>query len=177
VIHLLAAGLVYRRSPEADEGGLTLERAAMVSTAALAAAARRAGLGPFMRLGRGLEKGGGRDLDSLLANSFEALVGAVYLDRGLKAARGLFEALAAPGGEVNYKGRLQELTQAGAEGVPQYQVSAASGPAHRRRYRVEVSLAGNLLGEGEGPTRRSAEQAAAKMAISTLEQPSPQDVV
>jgi ribonuclease-3 len=169
VIHLLAAELRYRADPTAREGTLTLDRAAMVSTGALAAAARRVGLGRYLRVGKGLDRSGGRDLDSLLANSLEALIGAVYLDRGLVAARKLFTSLAAPAGEVNHKGRLQELTQAMAAGIPEYRVLEASGPPHRRSYRVEAVVGGNRLGEGEGSTLRAAEQAAARQVIEALE--------
>jgi ribonuclease-3 len=143
----------------------------MVSTGALAAAARRLGLGQYLRVGRGVENSGGRDLNSLLANTFEALMGAIYLDQGLAAAESAFKIMASiqPGGLVNYKGRLQELTQADGEGVPTYEVLEATGPGHRRQYRVEVQLAGKALAVGEGTTRRAAEQAAAREAIGVLE--------
>ena len=171
VLELVAAEVLYRRIPEAGEGSLTLDRAAVVSTGALAAAARRIDLGKYLRVGKGVEKTGGRDLDSLLANSLEAVIGAIYLDLGFEAAAGVFARLGGTpeGGAINHKGRLQELTQADAEGIPVYAVAEASGPAHRRRYRVEVRIAGVRLGEGEGSTRRAAEQAAAKTAIGRFE--------
>jgi ribonuclease-3 len=171
VLELVAADVLYRRNPEAGEGSLTLDRAAVVSTGALAAAARRIDLGKYLRVGRGVEKTGGRDLDSLLANSLEAVLGAIYLDLGFDATVGVFERLGGTPeeGAINHKGRLQELTQADAEGVPVYEVAEATGPAHRRRYRVEVRIAGVRLGEGEGSTRRAAEQAAAKAAIGRFE--------
>jgi ribonuclease-3 len=171
VLELVAAEVLYRRNPEAGEGSLTLDRAAVVSTGALAAAARRIDLGRYLRVGKGIEKTGGRDLDSLLANSLEAVIGAIYLDLGLDATAGVFERLGGTPeeGAINHKGRLQELTQADAEGVPVYQVAEATGPAHRRCYRVEVRIAGVRLGEGEGSTRRAAEQAAAKAAIGRFE--------
>jgi ribonuclease-3 len=171
VVELVAAEELYRRNPDAGEGSLTLDRAAVVSTGGLAAAARRIDLGKHLRVGRGVEKSGGRDLDSLLANSLEAVLGAIYLDLGLEAAAGVFERLGGTPAEgaINHKGRLQEMTQADAQGVPVYHVAEASGPAHRRHYRVEVRIAGVRLGEGEGSTRREAEQAAAKAAISRFE--------
>jgi len=171
VLELVAAEVLYRRNPEADEGNLTLDRAAVVSTGALASAARRIGLGKHLRVGKGVEKTGGRDLDSLLANCLEAVIGAIYLDLGLNAAASVFERLGGTPeeGAINHKGLLQELTQADAEGVPVYQVAESSGPAHRRRYRVEVRIAGVRLGEGAGSTRRSAEQAAARAAIGRFE--------
>jgi ribonuclease-3 len=171
VIHLIAAEHVYRRDIAASEGVLTLERASMVSTGALAALGRAIDLGPHLRLGKGLEKGGGRDLDSLLANAFEAVTGAIYLDRGMTAARRFFRGVAgtAPAETINYKGRLQELTQSDGEGVPRYGVVATDGPSHKRRYTVEVRLSGVRLGVGDGGTRRAAEQAAAREGIATFE--------
>ena len=171
VLELIAADVLYRRDPEAGEGSLTLDRAAVVSTGALAAAARRIDLGRYLLVGKGVEKTGGRELDSLLANALEALIGAIYLDLGIEAAARVFDRLGGTPAEgvMNHKGRLQELSQADASGVPVYKVIEATGPAHRRHYRVEVRLAGVRLGEGEGSTRRGAEQAAAKVAIAGFE--------
>ncbi|HEV3233293.1 MAG TPA: ribonuclease III [Candidatus Dormibacteraeota bacterium] len=173
VIELVAAHLLFRQQPEVGEGILTLDRAAMVSTGALAAVARGLGLGDYLRVGRGVEASGGRDLDSLLANAVEALMGAIYLDRGLAAADKAFQALSSLRAEglVNFKGRLQELSQADSQGVPSYEVVEASGPGHRRHYRVRVRLGGIPLGTGEGRTRRAAEQAAAKEALSAFAPP------
>jgi ribonuclease-3 len=167
VIELIAAGLLFKRKPPAGEGVLTLDRAAMVSTGALATVSRGLDLGDYLRVGRGVESSGGRDLDSLLANAFEALIGAIYLDRGLRAAEEVFGRLTEVPAEglVNFKGRLQELTQADSQGVPRYEVLEASGPGHRRHYLVQVRLAGVVLGAGEGSTRRAAEQAAAQKAL------------
>ena len=168
VIELLAADSLYAADAEAGEGALTLRRAAMVSTGALASAARRIELGSFLRVGHGVEKAGGRDLDSLLANAMEAVFGAVYLDQGLDVAASAFERLAVSDpADSNYKGRLQELTQADGAGVPHYAVAQTKGPSHRREYRVEVWLGDELLGEGLGLTRRAAEQLAAAQALST----------
>ena len=177
VIELVAADLLFRRQPEVGEGILTLDRAAMVSTGGLAAVGRSLELGRYLRVGRGVETSGGRELDSLLANAVEALMGAIYLDRGLAAAEKVFHALASlpDGGLVNFKGRLQELSQADSQGVPRYEVVEASGPGHRRHYRVEVRLGGVPLGVGEGGTRRAAEQAAAREAVSAYAPPSDQD--
>ncbi|GAC1333653.1 MAG: hypothetical protein NVSMB17_14350 [Candidatus Dormibacteria bacterium] len=168
MIELLAADSLYTADPGAGEGALTLRRAAMVSTGALAVAARRIGLGDHLRVGHGVAKAGGRDLDSLLANAMEAVFGAVYLDQGLAPAAAVFERVAVvTPGESNFKGRLQELTQAEGAGVPRYEVAATTGPSHRREYRVLVWLGEVLLGEGAGLTRRAAEQVAAGQALST----------
>ena len=167
VIELIAAEALYRQDEEAGEGALTLRRAALVSTGALAAAARRIQLGSYLRVGHGVQNAGGRDLDSLLANAMEAVFGAIYLDRGLRVSAVAFTRLAVTtGAGDNHKGRLQELTQSAGAGVPRYEVAATSGPSHRRNYRVEAWLGESLLGEGEGATRRSAEQAAAGKALA-----------
>jgi ribonuclease-3 len=166
VIELVAGEALYREDPDAGEGALTLGRAALVSTGALAAAARGIRLGGYLRVGHGVENAGGRALDSLLANAMEAVFGAIYLDRGLRAAAAAFRRLAVTDGEGgNHKGRLQELTQAEGAGIPRYEVADTSGPSHRRNYRVEVWLGDALLGEGEGSTRRAAEQLAASRAL------------
>lgn len=166
VIELVAAQALYRETPHAGEGALTLGRAALVSTGALAAAARRIRLGGHLRVGHGVENAGGRDLDSLLANALEAIFGAIYLDLGLRAATAAFRRLAVPGAQGgNHKGRLQELTQAEGLGMPRYEVADTSGPSHRRNYRLQVWLGDTLLGEGEGSTRRAAEQLAAGRAL------------
>jgi len=168
VIELLAADSLYVADADAGEGALTLRRAALVSTGALAAAARRIELGRFLRVGNGVEKARGRDLDSLLANAMEAVFGSIYLDQGPGVASLVFERLAAAGpANSNHKGRLQELTQGEGAGVPRYVVAEATGPSHRRQYRVEVWLGDQLLGEGGGLTRRAAEQGAAAQALST----------
>ena len=171
VVELITADMLYRDDPRAGEGSLTVGRTALASTGPLAAAARRLDLGNYLRVGKGVEKTGGRDLDSLLANALEAVIGAVYLDLGMDKATEVFKDVsgAPTDGAVNHKGRLQELTQADAVGVPVYKVVAASGPGHYRRYVVEVRLAGVSLGEGEGSTRRAAEQAAARAAIAAFE--------
>lgn len=171
VLELLTAEMLYRRKPAVGEGQMTLERAAMVSTGALAEAARALGLGAHLRVGRGVEKSGGRDLPSLLGNAVEAVLGAVYLDGGLEPARKVFKKLSAGAGgrAVNHKGALQERTQSSGRGVPEYVVLDATGPGHARVYRVGVRLGEAELAVGEGATRRAAEQAAAAVAIRALE--------
>ena len=145
----------------------------MVSTGALARVARRIDVGRHLRVGRGVETTGGRDLDSLLANAVEAIMGAIFLDQGIDAAEKVFRKLASLPAEglVNFKGRLQELSQAGALGVPSYEVVEASGPGHRRHYRVEARLGDTVMGTGEGRTRRAAEQVAAAEAIDAFTTP------
>jgi len=165
--------MLYGRKPEAREGEMTTARAALVSTGALAEVGRELGIGPHLRLGRGVERSGGRDLDSVLGNAVEALFGAIYVDQGLDAAGRVFRRLtrqmtAAP---RNYKGTLQEMTQAAHRGVPDYHVVSTSGPSHRRTWTVEVVVDGDPLGEASAMSLRQAEQEAARAAVERLAQP------
>lgn len=181
VVGMVAAEHVYRRYPELSEGDLTRLRGALVSRRHLADVAAGMDLGRFLLLGRGEERSGGRTKMALLANAMEAVIGAIYLDAGLEAARTLIEArvirptvsdlrgqLSARGGMGDYKSVLQELLQAGKRGQPEYRITAESGPDHRKRFYVEVRVGGAALAEGEGRTRKHAEQDAAQRAIGKL---------
>lgn len=182
VVGLLAAEAVYRRYPELSEGELTRLRGALVSRRHLAKVGERLELGKHLVLGRGEERSGGRTKTALLANAMEAVIGAVYLDGGLEAARQLIETrviapsvtalreqVAAGGGMGDFKSALQEMLQARKQGQPQYRKTGESGPDHQKHFMVEVRSGEALLGEGEGPTRKYAEQDAARKAIEKLE--------
>jgi ribonuclease-3 len=169
--HLLAA------FPGWTEGQLSRGRARLVNSASLSAAARRLGLGEHMRLGRGEEKSGGREKRALLADVFEAVVGAVYLDGGLAPARAfLTRALLVPAVEVHgellgrgdYKSELQELLQKNGWPPAQYSVIRESGPHHRKTFVVEVSVAGRVKASGSGSSKKEAEQLAAQLALEQL---------
>ena len=181
VVGLVAAEHVFRLYPELSEGDLTRLRGALVSRRHLAEVASGLDLGRFLRLGRGEERSGGRSKTALLANAMEAVIGAIYLDAGLEAARTLIDAcvitpivaklrdqLAARGGMGDFKSVLQELLQARKQGQPDYRITAETGPDHRKRFFVEVRVAGAVLAEGEGRTRKHAEQDAARRAIDKL---------
>jgi ribonuclease-3 len=176
VLGLVVAQELCARDPLADEGALSLVRAQAVRKAALAAAARALGVGAWLRLGHGEAASGGRDKDSLLADAFEALLGALYLDGGLEPARALIlrelGALLASGapahGGKDAKTRLQELLQGRGEPQPSYRVLAERGAAHAREFEVEVSSGGRVLGAGCGRSKRDAEQAAAERALGAL---------
>lgn len=162
--------------PRADEGMLSRARAGAVNTHALADCARRLGLGAHVRLGRGEERSNGADKPSILANAFEALLGALYADGGLDAVRTLVARELGPGlvaerqpaGDA--KTRLQERLQAAGASVPSYRMVAESGPDHAKRFAVEVVAGERCLGRGEGSSKRDAEQAAAREALRALEQ-------
>jgi ribonuclease-3 len=169
---LLVGELLMERLPAAKEGELSLMRSQLVSTEALAAWARAVGLGPALRLGRGADAAGDREQDSVLADAAEALVGAVYVDRGLIAARALAativeEPLArlVTGAGRDAKSELQEQVQAEGGTSPRYRVVATEGPDHRRAFVVVVEVDGAVLGEGRGRSKKLAEQSAARAAI------------
>ena len=181
VVGMVAAEHVFRLYPELSEGDLTRLRGALVSRRHLADVASGLDLGRFLLLGRGEERSGGRTKTALLANAMEAVIGAIYLDAGLETARALIdtrviapvvaslrEQLAARGGMGDFKSVLQELLQARKQGQPVYRITAETGPDHRKRFYVEVRVAGTVLAEGEGRTRKHAEQDAARRAIDKL---------
>ncbi|HEU5438642.1 MAG TPA: ribonuclease III [Ktedonobacterales bacterium] len=173
VLGLIASDLLYRQYPSASEGELTPLRAALVSLPPLAALARRVGLGPYLRLGRGEEVSGGRERESVLGRAMEALIGALYLDGGIKAARRFLEPLlmaelervAAGPGTRDAKSLLQERAQARLGITPTYHVLLTEGPSNAPRFVVEARLGELVVGRGEGGSKRQAEQAAARAAL------------
>ena len=176
VLSLIVSQELWRRHPGEPEGVLTTRRAAIVSTRALAEIAGRLGLGDAIVLGQGAQRSGERRRSSVLAGAFEALVAAIYLDRGLEEARRFV--LAAVGAHLDAelsmdvlkapKSRLQELAYARTGHGPSYRVVSAAGPDHDRRFVVEVSLDGVVLGSGQGRSRREAETRAAEVALEGL---------
>jgi ribonuclease III len=176
VLGLCASEELYRAFPEADEGMLTRLRAQLVNAEALAAWGRHAGLPNVLRVGRGASGAGLRDSTNVLADAVEALIAAAYLEGGIAAAQRLSAAIveyglaaAGPTGSLrDAKSLLQERLQALGQPAPQYQLIAATGPAHERRFRVRVSGVGGDLGEGDGRSKRAAEQAAAAAALEVL---------
>jgi ribonuclease-3 len=176
VLDLAVTQLLLERLPGAPEGVLSQARAAVVSERSLAAGARGLGLGSYLRLGRGEERTGGREKPSILADAYEALLGAVYLDAGWPAALALVRAhlggsieLAVGGqAEPDYKTRLQERVQQRFRTPPRYVLSAAEGPDHARTFEVEVTLGGAVIGRGRGASKKEAEQRAAAEALAAL---------
>jgi len=177
VLELLVSEFLYRRFPNASEGELTAYRAALVRTPTLARWAQQLGLTEFLYLGRGEQPRPGRPVrERILAGAFEAVLAAIYLDRGLRAARSFLrrllveeaENLIALGQNENYKGRLQELTQERLHVTPVYRTIAVTGPAHQRTFTAEVLVGERALGVGHGPSKRAAEQEAARRALEKL---------
>jgi ribonuclease-3 len=175
VLGFCVGELLFVREPSADEGVLTRMRAQLVSAEALSVWAREHELSKALRLGRGAEAAGLGDATNVLADAVEALVAAVFLERGLDAARSLCRRIAEPalkdlGPDLDPKSELQEKLQAASGAAPVYEIAETGGPAHDRWFRVEVRHRGNLLGEGRGRSKRAAERAAAAQALSTLVQ-------
>jgi ribonuclease III len=172
VLDLVIAEHLYHRYPEDPEGELTRRKAAMVRRTALAQIAQPLGLGELLLLGHGEEETGGRQKASLLADALEALIGAIYLAGGWKAAQKFilkhFEPLLSQGAhadDFDYKSQLQQLVQAYAKSLPNYETVRVSGPPHERMFDAEVRFRGRSLGRGEGASKRLAEQRAAQEAL------------
>jgi ribonuclease-3 len=168
VLGFFIAERVFRVDAAASEGELTRRKQGVVSTPALAAAARRLDLGRYLLLGRGEEASGGRDRDSLLADAYEALLGAIFLDGGIRAARTFIRRSLDghdAGGGRDPKTELQERWQARSRVTPRYRIVATEGPAHAREFTVEVVAGEAVLATGRGRNRKAAEQAAAANAL------------
>jgi ribonuclease-3 len=176
VVNLSISEALYTRHPDDDEGALSARRAAIVSTTGLARLAGRIDLGQVLLLGEGESQRSGRRRPSLLASSFEALTGALYLDLGFEAVRDWLISLADPelsleapiGSLKSPKSRLQEYTQRKTGARPEYRILDATGPDHEKSFRIEVWVDGEVLGTGEGPSRRVAETAAAAQALDRI---------
>jgi ribonuclease III len=178
VLELLASEYLLKTFPEWSEGQLSKSRARIVNARSLETAARRLGLGEHLRVGRGEEKTGGREKQTLLADAFEAVLAAVYLDGGLDAAREvlrwtLFEhALEERGesiSESDRKSALQEFLQGRGQPPAEYKLAGESGPDHQKVFRIEVWVNGECLASGLGSTKKEAEQKAARSALERLE--------
>jgi ribonuclease III len=179
VLELLASEYLLSTFPEWSEGQLSKSRARIVNAGSLEAAARRLRLGEHLRLGRGEEKTGGREKQTLLADAFEAVVAGIYLDAGLGPAREvlrrlLFEQALEERGEriaeSDRKSALQEFLQGRGRPPAEYRLAAESGPGHQKIFSIEVWVDGECMATGEGSTKKEAEQRAARSAMEQLEQ-------
>lgn len=176
VLDFVVGAWVYNHFPEMQEGELTRMRSALVRTDTLAEFARQLDLGSALRLGRGELASGGRKRDNLLCATFEALIGAMYLDAGIPAIESFVEPLLA---EISIKvvsqeeiydpkSTLQEWAQSNKLGTPRYGTVAASGPDHAKVFTVEVEVSDKIVGRGEGTSKQAAAQMAAQAALETL---------
>ena len=176
VLGLVVAEKLYRDFSQFSEGEMTRLRAALVRRDALARVARAIRLGDYLYLGKGEEASGGRRKPSNLAGALEAVIAAIFLDQGLTATKAVIlrlfneelERVVSRGTLVDYKSRLQELTQAKQQPAPIYQLVEAEGPAHDRRFTVEVRIGDTVLGRGSGKSKKMAETEAAYSALQQL---------
>jgi ribonuclease-3 len=179
LLGFVVADLLFREFPAFDEGAKSKTKAVLVSTGTLARQAERLGLGDHLLLGRGEEKTGGRRKQALLADGYEALIAAIYLDGGIEQARAfIHREFAALVGDVrrhgvaghDFKSALQELLQAREWPLPDYRLVGTVGPDHQKRFEVEVVVNGEALATARGPSKKEAEQDAARAALEKLRQ-------
>ncbi|MBQ1236687.1 MAG: ribonuclease III [Oscillospiraceae bacterium] len=177
VLSIIVSDYLFRNHAKMPEGDLTKLRAALVCEKALCLYAEELGLGDFLMLGRGEEATGGRQRPSILADAFEAVIAAIYLDGGIEPAREFVLRYVVPtiGNHTkvafkDYKTILQEIIQKNPEERVTYELVEESGPDHNKRFVVEVHLNSNVIGRGEGRSKKSAEQAAAQMALELMGQ-------
>ncbi|MFC1559664.1 ribonuclease III [Candidatus Margulisiibacteriota bacterium] len=177
VLKLVVSEYLFHKFPERQEGDLTKIRASVISDVTLASVAQRMGIGSFILLGANEKRTGGADRKSNLANSFEALLGAVYLDGGIGKSRemvlrfltGEIDKVSKEGYIRDFKSALQEFVQKKGWGLPLYRVVNEAGPRHRRIFLMEVVIKGKSMGVGKGPSKKESEQAAAKIALSKVQ--------
>lgn len=177
ILDFVVSDMLYTRFPDMPEGRMTRLRAAIVRTEALAALARKLGLGILLRMARGEEESGGRTRKSNLCNAFEAVVGAIYLDANIETVWIIVEPLfdlmledvLRTANDKDAKSRLQEWSQAELGITPTYRTINATGEDHAKTFTVEVYLAKQVVGWGTGKNKQAAEQAAARQALNELE--------
>jgi ribonuclease-3 len=177
VLDFLAGAWLYQHFPEMNEGELTRLRSALVRTERLAEFAKQLGLGAAMRLGRGENQAGGRLREPLLCATFEALVGALYLDSGLNSVRCFVEPLLentahkiiSMRADQDAKSLLQELIQSKGFGPPQYRTISTLGPEHDKMFEVEVLIDGQVMGSGSGHSKQAAAKEAARQVLEKIE--------
>lgn len=176
VLELLASDYLFCHFPDEAEGFLTKTRSKIVETQALSSFITELELGSYLLLGKGEALQSGRAKDSLFANLFEAILGAIYLDGGFEAANAFFDNKVEPllerpllEGKENWKARFQELIQKEEKVTPTYEVIQEEGPSHEKIFRVAAKLENNIAGEGVGRSKKEAEQNAAKDALEKRE--------
>jgi ribonuclease-3 len=176
VLDLIVTEDLFRRHPDKREGELTQIKSLLVSKAVLAQKSLKIGIGDFLYLSREEDLAGGRGRTSILGDAFEAVLGAIYLDGGLEPARQFVETyllasqdeITSDGSYLNFKSALLEHTQSEGRGHPRYLVHAEDGPDHRKTFTVEVLVAGDRIGLGQGRSKKEAQQMAAREALEKL---------
>lgn len=177
VLGLVVNEYLYKEFPGEEEGELTKMKSLLVSKAVLARRGRSMRLGHFLLLGEGEVDAGGRDRTSIVADGFESVIGAIYLDQGLEGARRFIDdtllreasRILADSKHINYKSLLQEQIQGEMRVHPEYRVLSETGPEHEKQFTVEVAVKRKVFGRGTGKSKKEAEQAAARQALAELE--------
>lgn len=178
ILSMVSAHELFTDSPKADEGTLTQLRANYVCESHLAECGKQIGLGKILRVAASMRKTEGVELPSIVSDAVEAIIGAVYLDAGLKPARETIRKILGPvpkkliAAPKDPKTQLQEWTQARLGSTPIYEVTKSSGPPHMPIFVVEVSVKGRLLAQGQGPSKKEAAQEAARIALADIEKAS-----
>ena len=176
VLGLIVADKLYRDKPDLSEGEMTKARATLVRRDTLAHIASTIGLGDFLYMGKGEEASGGRNKAPNLAGALEAVIAAIYLDQGIDTAGVVVNKLLAEewrkltsrGADIEYKSKLQELTQSKYQAAPVYRLVSETGPDHDKVFTVEVIINGKPLGIGTGKSKKLAETEAAQLALAAL---------
>lgn len=174
VLSIISAHFLFDRFPDVPEGELTKIRASLVCTESLSTFAREIHLGEYLFLGKGETMTGGADRPSILENAFEALIAAIYLDGGMECAKQFVLTFLTKGLEnhmnlnTDFKSTLQEVIQQNPDQTINYVLVGESGPQHDKVFEVEVHLNSNVIGRGKGKSKKSAEQAAAKEALTLM---------
>lgn len=177
MLELSVSHLLMERFPEHPEGELSKLRAAIVNEDQLAELARELSLGDYLYLGKGEDQTGGREKPSLLSDAFEAVLGAVYLDRGFEKAfdvvkrryEDVLDRCGGVGFVKDYKTKLQEESQSRFRAIPRYKLVGERGPDHRKLFEVHLYIRDDLWGVGQGQSKKAAEQGAARQALEKLE--------
>lgn len=177
VLGLVVTEELFHAFPDSPEGKLSIIKSRLVSGSRLAAYARSLGLGACLLLGKGEERLGGREKESILSSAFEAVVAAVYIDGGIEAARSFIKQVfgrdlkesGAGAEQLDYKSRLQKLTQKKYGMMPTYVVTATAGPDHRKQFRVEARIGDMLASSATGKSKKEAEQGAARCLLDMVE--------
>jgi ribonuclease-3 len=177
VLELIVSDYLYSRYPNREEGDLTSFRSAIVRTESLADASRKLNYGHYLRMAKGEEESGGRDKDYILANTFEAVLGAIYIDQGLNACKELVnrvliskvDNIVKNRLDIDNKTKIQELAQAKFKLTPTYEVVEEHGPDHEKIFVVAAKIGDKIIGKGRGSSKQRAEEAAAKKGIDYIE--------
>lgn len=176
ILSFIISSYLFKKRPADAEGDLTNLRSYIVKTKSLASAAAQLNLGSYLKLSKGEELSGGRDNPQILANTFESLLGAIFLEQGLESATRfvsntllpLFEHEIESGPPKDAKSHLQELAQTKTKQSPKYKILGTSGPDHAKQFSVGVFLEGKMIGEGKGSSKQIAEEEAAKQGLTQL---------